>query len=267
MTCKIIAEIGWNHMGDMNLAKEMVAAAAEAGADYAKFQTWAVENLRSGPWDTDGRIDIYRKAGLTREQHHELAEYCISNKIQFLTSIFNIHDADWLSEVSSVAIKVPSHEVYNTALMGKVDGAFERIFVSTGAANWGEVKAIPNMFKKSRLTLFHCVSAYPCPAENVNLPRINELKKLTSSVGYSGHYFGIDDALASLHYGVEYIEKHFTLDRSLPGRDNQFSVLPDQLTFLCRYKDNLCKMNESRGVGHQSCEQDIIEHYRGRWSK
>jgi len=161
MTCKIIAEIGWNHMGDMILAKEMIASAAEAGADYAKFQTWSVNNLKNGPWDTDGRIDIYRKAELSKSQHIELADYCASKGIQFLTSVFNIEDVDWLPDVSAAAIKVPSHEVYNKLLIKKIDGVFDRLFISTGAANWNEVKVIPSIITTSNLTLFLCVWCIP----------------------------------------------------------------------------------------------------------
>jgi N,N'-diacetyllegionaminate synthase len=267
MACKVIAEIGWNHMGDMGLAKEMVSAAAEAGADYAKFQTWSVDNLKSGPWDNDGRLEIYKAAGLSREQHFELVEYCDSKNIQFLTSIFNFTDVDWLSEVNNMIIKVPSHEVYNQQLMEKIDGVFDTILVSTGAAKWSEVEMITSFIKKSKLSLFHCVSAYPCPPEKVNLPRINELKRINDSVGYSGHFFGIDDAMASFCYGVDYIEKHFTINRELPGRDNQFAILPDQMKALTDFCKNSVKMNFDQGMNYQTCEQDIVDNYRGRWSK
>jgi len=266
MASEVIAEIGWNHMGDMVLAREMVSAAAESGADYAKFQTWSVDNLKKGPWDKDGRLEIYKKAELTCDQHNQLAEYCVANDIQFLTSIFNIDDAVWLSEVSKSVIKIPSHEVYNKDLIEKLDGAFDVIFISTGAAKWSEVKGIPALIKKSKLSLFHCVSAYPCLAENVNLPRIAELKIINDSVGYSGHFFGIDDAIASVSYGVDYIEKHFTIDRELPGRDNQFAILPSQMKTLTEFCKNSSDMNLDRGLDLQSYEQDIVDNYRGRWS-
>ena len=95
MKAKIIAEIGWNHMGDMTLAKEMISSAAESGADYAKFQTWSVSKLKQGPWDDDGRRQIYEKAQLTRDQHFELNEYCNNHHISFLTSLFNVDDIDF----------------------------------------------------------------------------------------------------------------------------------------------------------------------------
>ena len=90
--CELIAEIGWNHMGDMKLAKEMISAAKESGCDFAKFQTWSVRRLKRGVWDTDGRREIYEKAELTHDQHFILKELCEENSIQFLTSVFNIND-------------------------------------------------------------------------------------------------------------------------------------------------------------------------------
>ena len=265
MKCSVIAEIGWNHMGNISLAKEMISAASESGADFAKFQTWSVEKLKRGEWDNDGRIEIYSKAELTRDDHLDLAEYCYNNNIGFLTSVFNIDDVEWLKDVSNMAIKIPSHEVYNKNLIRSVDGLFDNIFVSTGAAEWSGVEIIPLLIKKSKLTLFHCVSSYPCSSNNVNLPSIDKLREINSSVGYSGHYFGVDDAILSLSYGVEYIEKHFTIDRSLPGRDNQFAILPNELKLITGICKNNADMNIDHGANLQKCEHDTMENYRGRW--
>tara|TARA_Y100000590_G_scaffold470467_1_gene665410 strand:+ start:5407 stop:6207 length:801 start_codon:yes stop_codon:yes gene_type:complete len=264
---KIIAEIGWNHMGDMDLAKEMINAAKEAGADYAKFQTWSVKNLKSGPWDHDGRLEIYQKAELTQEKHFYLKEACDQIGIDFLTSIFNINDADWLKDLDDTLIKVPSHEVYNIELVEKLDGLFDNILVSTGAASWEEIERIKSVVNNSHLILMHCVSAYPCHPKNINLERINDLKEISSKVGYSGHLPEIYDALASMDYGVSFIEKHFTIDKSLPGRDNEFAILPAELKIICDYRDRYLDMKIYHGKDSQSIESDIIENYRGRWSK
>ena len=110
---KIIAEIGWNHLGDMGIAKQMINAASTAGADYCKFQTWSVKNLKSGSWDDDGRRELYNKAELSKEMHYELKDYCDENNIKFLTSIFNINDVEFLSKLSPEVIKIGSPEIYN----------------------------------------------------------------------------------------------------------------------------------------------------------
>ena len=108
----LIAEIGWNHMGNMKLAKKMILEAKQNGADFAKFQTWSVDNLKDGSWNIDGRRQIYEKAQLTEKKHEILKNYCKTNKINFLTSVFNEKDLKWLSKISNYAIKIPSHEIY-----------------------------------------------------------------------------------------------------------------------------------------------------------
>tara|TARA_Y100000741_G_scaffold298510_1_gene239558 strand:+ start:132 stop:938 length:807 start_codon:yes stop_codon:yes gene_type:complete len=267
MRTKIIAEIGWNHMGDMDLAKKMIVAAKESGADYAKFQTWSVKNLKSGPWDKDGRLEIYKKAELSKDKHFLLKEYCDNIGINFLTSIFNVEDIDWLSKLNCKIIKVPSHEVYNSKLIEKLDGKFELILISTGASKWNEVLNIKTLLSKSNFTLMHCVSAYPCNSKNINLERINDLKTISKDVGYSGHSPEIYDAIASMNYELSFIEKHFTIDKSLPGRDNEFALLPSELKTICDYRDRFFDMNIYHGKDSQDIESDVIDNYRGRWSK
>jgi N,N'-diacetyllegionaminate synthase len=264
---KIIAEIGWNHMGDMDLAKKMIVAAKESGADYAKFQTWSVKNLKPGPWDNDGRLEIYKKAEISKDKHSLLKQYCDKIGINFLTSIFNVEDIDWLSELNCKIIKVPSHEVYNSKLIEKLDGKFETILISTGASKWNEVVNIKALLSKSNFTLMHCVSAYPCNSKNINLERINDLKTISKEVGYSGHSPEIYDAIASMNYEVSFIEKHFTIDKSLPGRDNEFALLPSELKTICDYRDRFFDMNIYHGKNSQDIESDVIDNYRGRWSK
>ena len=113
---KLISEIGWNHMGNMTLAKEMIAE-FKIWVDFAKFQTWKVKNLKNGPGDKDGRIDIYKKAELSDNQHYELKEFCDEKEIKFLTSVFNIDDLDFLSKFDLEYIKIPSYEVNNIDLI------------------------------------------------------------------------------------------------------------------------------------------------------
>lgn len=262
---KIIAEIGWNHMGDMNLAKEMIKAAAGSGADYVKFQTWSEKNLKSGPWDHDGRREIYKKAELSEKNHYYLLSICKDCKVGFLTSVFNVNSLEFLKDLGLKMIKIPSHEVYNKELIKKSDQYFEKVIVSTGAAKWDEIKAIPTLIDKKKLILMHCVSSYPCSAEDVNLPRISSLKELSNEVGYSGHFPGIDDAMASMSFGISYIEKHFTTDQNLPGRDNKYAILPDDLKYLTQYRNNFELMIQDKGLNLQKSEEDTYHNYRNRW--
>ena len=175
---KIIAEIGWNHLGDMGIAKQMINAASTAGADYCKFQTWSVKNLKSGSWDDDGRRELYNKAELSKEMHYELKDYCDENNIKFLTSIFNINDVEFLSKLSPEVIKIGSPEIYNTQLIEKCLEFFDQVILSTGAAKWEEITRLKLLTNIDRLVLLHCVSSYPCKPENINIPRMIELKKI-----------------------------------------------------------------------------------------
>ena len=264
---KIIAEIGWNHLGNMDLAEEMIVSAVRNGADICKFQTWNVNNLKSGSWDKNGRREIYKKAQLSFEQHIQLKNICDRENAEFATSISNIYDCSILKELDFSLIKIPSPEVNNLDLIRAAVEQFNIVLVSTGAAKWNEVTQIIEGISANNLVLMHCVSTYPCPIENINLPRLDKLSEISKQVGYSGHYLGIDDAVAAICRGAIYIEKHFTINSDLEGRDNKFSILPEDLKELSEFRNNYEKMNLDLGLDLQECEIDTFENYRGRWSK
>ena len=112
----------------------------------------------------------------------------------------------------------------------------------------------------------HCVSSYPCESMNLNFKKIEYIKKLSQIFGYSGHYNGIDDAILAISNGASYIEKHFTTDKKLPGRDNQFAILPNDLLKISKFRDFYNKSIKFQGLDVQKCEMDIYQNYRGRWS-
>ncbi len=265
---KIIAEVGWNHMGDIELAEKMISQASLSGADYCKFQTWKVDSLKNGPWDADGRLEIYKKAELSNEKHEKLFQICQKNKIKFMTSVFNKKDLKFVSSLSNEIVKIPSHEVYNIDLIQEAQNLFKTVIISIGACDWSEFL---NMSKKIDLTkdlyFLHCVSSYPLDAENVNMPKLNEISKIHNKIGYSGHYSGIDDAILAICNGAIFIEKHFTIDNELPGRDNKFAIKADEMKKLVHFKNSYSKMTLHKGLDVQDCELDIFKNYRGRWSK
>ncbi len=263
---KIIAEIGWNHMGNMNLAKKMIKSAKNSGADYCKFQTWSVKNLKSGPWDNDGRKKIYKKAELNFIQYKKIIKFCKNNNVKFLTSVFSVKDLELLKKLKLTEIKIPSHEIYNLDLIKKCTKIFKKVFVSAGAAYWKEILKIKKLNKKN-IIFMHCVSSYPCEAKNVNFSKFYLLKKLSKEIGYSGHLKGIYDGIAAISIGANYIEKHFTINNKLPGRDNKNAILPKDLKRLSDFRDTFYLMNINRGRDLQSCEKDIYSNYRGRWNK
>lgn len=287
---KIIAEIGFNYIGDMELCREMVQAAKESGAEYAKFQYFDTKYLKPGPWDTDGRREIYEKAQLT-DKLNIVKDICKDVDINFLCTGFSKKHMDILKESdinhdysNTNSVKIPSMESRNHELLKHSFSLFDTVFMSTGTSEWGEIREnLENTCKdfltsedghKKKLVLMHCVSSYPCLPKHANLPKIRSLKALCKiipgldnfQVGFSDHCEGIEVAKMSLEYGVDWIEKHFTIDRNLPGRDNKFSILPDEMYNLKRYIEEREEATEYLGCNFQDIEKETREKYTGRWS-
>jgi sialic acid synthase SpsE len=269
----VIAEIGWNHMGDMRLAEKMIRAAANVGADYVKFQTWSTTQLKPGSWDTDGRRQIYTAAELSLEKHLQLKKLCGDAGVKFLTSVFSHRLVSMVREsVECDSIKIPSSELSNERLLRRINELFAGcdVFMSTGAHSLREIETAKAMLHDCNTTMLHCVSAYPCPVEKANLHRIETLRKaFGGKVGYSGHCLGINDALFAIaKWGASIVEKHFTIDQDLPGRDNKFAILPHELKLLCNFSHSVEAFDVSSDPEtYQDCENDTREFYRGRWDK
>lgn len=263
---KVIAEIGWNHGGDMELAKKMILAAKESGATYAKFQSWSVERLKPGVWDKDGRREIYEKAELTKERHIELINYCNEVGIKFLSSVFSIKDAELLVELGVVDVKIPSFESRNHELIKYCNENFKTIFLSTGTSTFDEIEYSTSFVELADLYILHCVSTYPCKPHMANLERMNTLKSIGFPVGYSDHIEGVESAKVAIGEGAVVIEKHFTIDNNLPGRDNKFAVLPHQMKDLTDYIKMRDEMLIYHGADFQESELDSRNNYSGRFN-
>lgn len=280
---KLIAEIGWNHCGDMELAKKMILAAKENGASYAKFQSWSVSRLKPGIWDNDGRREIYEKAELTKERHIELIDYCNEVGIKFMSSVFSIKDAELLVELGVADVKIPSFESRNRELIQYCDANFKNVFMSTGTSTIDEIKEIlqdvvlgyssVNSSRRvqrakhgySNFHLLHCVSTYPCKFDMANIPKMQALQNLGFEVGYSDHIQGVESAKVAIGEGAVVIEKHFTIDNDLPGRDNKFAILPTDLKNLSDYIKLRDDMMIDLGDGYQESELDSRNNYSGRF--
>jgi len=264
---KIVSEIGWNHMGDITLAKEMISASKENGADFVKFQTWSVERLKNGPWDEDGRLEIYKKAELTKDQHVELYEYSNKVGIEFFSSAFSIEDAKLLSEVQNKYVKIASFDSDNIDLLKFCNDNFETMFISTGTKTVDEVKSSVSRenIPDAKIIVLHCISSYPLEPKYANLPRINSFKKIYDNVGYSDHTSGVETTKVALEYDIDVVEKHFTLDQSLPGRDNKFAILPHELKDLSDYIKLREESKTFHGDGYLECEQEAREVMTGRF--
>ena len=266
MYIEIVAELGWNFVGDMKLASEMIHAAKENGADYAKFQTWSVARLKPGPWDQDGRRQIYEKAELTKERHHAVKEECEKYDIRFLTSCFCDKDLAFIKSLCN-EVKIPSPETSNKNLVETAVRLFDRVFVSTGATRVDEYGP---WLAHSKTVAMHCVSSYPLKPKDFHMTKFNFIKYVAQqnkkAFGFSGHLPDIWDAVLAASLGARLIEKHFTVDHDLPGRDNKFAILPSQLKQLREYCDIVSQMNEPSALNDiLPCEVDYRTHHKGRW--
>ena len=176
MKIEIIAEIGWNFMGDIELAHKMISSAAKSGASTCKFQYWNPDNLKPGEWDTDGRREIYNKAKLDDEKIHFLKSICSENNVGFLLSVFSKNDALKMYDMGLSSIKIPSHESYNIDMHEFCMTNFKKVYASLGACSEKELTNLITLYKdfpsESYLNAMHCVSSYPCKNENLNLPRM-----------------------------------------------------------------------------------------------
>ncbi len=263
----LIAEIGWNFLGDIQLAEKMVKSAKESGADAVKFQVWDPQYLKSGSWDTDGRKEIYEKAFLDENKFKKLCDFANKLKIKCFTSVFTLRDLKKIATISNKIIKIPSHEAYNIELIDEALKIFDQVIISAGCLKKIELDKLNKYIDNDKIIILHCVSSYPLKAENCNFPKFDYLKSIFKSIGYSGHYEGIQDAVYAIFNGAIVIEKHFTTNNNLDGRDNKFALNPEKFRQLKQWTEIYKLFSINNGLDLQDCEKDIFNNYRGRWDK
>lgn len=243
----IIAEAGVNHNGSIELAKQLIDAASEAGANYVKFQTFKTENLVSKAAKkaeyqkknvneaSDSQYEMLKKLELSIEQHHELIDYCKQKKINFLSTAFDLESIDLLNSLGLQIFKIPSGEITNLPYLKKIGSLGKKIILSTGMCTMKDitdaVRVIINSgTTKENITILHCTTDYPTSMRDVNLSAMQSIKqKFGLPIGYSDHTIGIEVPIAAVAMGAIIIEKHFTIDRSLPGPDHKASLEPAEL--------------------------------------
>jgi N,N'-diacetyllegionaminate synthase len=242
----IIAEAGVNHNGDLALARQLIDAAADAGADLVKFQTFNADALvtRSAgkaEYQTqttaaeESQHAMIRRLELTRGMHESLIDHCRSRGIAFFSTGFDPASVDLLVELGLDRFKIPSGEITNLPYLRHVGGHSKPVILSTGMATLGEIEAALGALEQAGtprelITVLHCTTEYPTPMADVNLRAMVTIRNAFGvAVGYSDHTPGIEVAIAAVALGATVIEKHFTLDRNLPGPDHQASLEPGEL--------------------------------------
>ncbi len=247
----IVAEIGCNHNGSVELAKKMMEEAKKAGADAVKFQSFVPENLVSkyAPKaeyqktnDGDGsQLEMLRKLALTKEAYMELLEYAKTLDIQIFSTPFDFESFAFLEETGQQIWKIPSGEITNLPYLEHVAAITcenKKIILSTGMSTLDEIRYAVSILRKSRnteFTILHCNTQYPTLPQDMNLRALNVLRKEVPDwkIGLSDHSEGIIASLVAVGMGAEFIEKHFTLDKNMPGPDHKASITPEELHQLC----------------------------------
>lgn len=242
----VIAEAGVNHNGDMSTANKLIEAAALAGADIIKFQSFKAEKLTirnakkadyqiATTGDTENQYDMLRKLELSAVHHQLLISECQRHNIAFLSTAFDSDSFDMLVEMGVKQVKIPSGELTNLPLLRHMTRLGLPVMLSTGMATLGEIEVAIEVIEKAGtsrdlITLLHCTTEYPTPMQDVNLRAMISMRHAFGlSVGYSDHTTGIEIPIAAVAFGASIIEKHFTLDRNLPGPDHKASLEPHEL--------------------------------------
>jgi N,N'-diacetyllegionaminate synthase len=245
----IIAEAGVNHNGDIQLAKQLVNVAANAGADFVKFQTFdagrqvtrlaqkADYQTKTTDW-SESQYDMLRRLELTGSMHRELIDHCRSRNIGFFSTGFDVESVELLVSLGQNLFKIPSGEITNLPYLRYIGQFGKQIILSTGMATLGEVEAAIDELEKAgtprgKITVLHCTTEYPTPMSEVNLRAMQSIRNaLGVIVGYSDHTQGIEVSIAAVAMGAKVIEKHFTLSRTLPGPDHRASLEPAELSAM-----------------------------------
>ena len=242
----IIAEAGVNHNGDLDMAKKLIDVAAEAGADLVKFQTFSADRLVTHTAikadyqiktteRNESQLEMLRRLELTPAMHKELIAHCAVRNIGFFSTGFDIESVDLLVSLGQNQFKIPSGEITNLSYLRHIGQLGKPIILSTGMAKLGEIEAAIDVLEQSgtsraNLTVLHCTTEYPTHMPEVNLRAMQSIHNAFGvAVGYSDHTQGFEVAIAAIALGATVIEKHFTLDRNLPGPDHKASLEPDEL--------------------------------------
>ena len=269
----IIAEAGVNHNGDIAKAKALIDKGAEAGVDYVKFQTFKAGNLVTkhakraayqdkNTQDNDSQYEMLKKLELSQKDHQELIDYCTQKGVKFLSTGFDNESLAFLSQLGVTIAKVPSGEITNLPYLRQVASLFPEVILSTGMATIVEIKDAVKVLtdegvSKEKITILHCNTEYPTPMEDVNLKAMLHIQReLGVSIGYSDHTLGIEVPIAAVALGATVIEKHFTLDKTLPGPDHKASLEPDELTAMVSAIRNIEKAIGGSGLKEVSPSEE-----------
>lgn len=247
--CFIIAEVGVNHNGDPKIAKKMVEAIAAAGADCVKFQTFSAEEFVNYPGETyeyysqgkkvkESMLEMFKRLELKREEFVELFEHARKHGLIPLSTPTDPHAVDLLENLGAGGFKIGSDDLVYTSFLSYVAKKNKPIIISTGMSNAADIDRAVNAILEAgndQIIILHCVSLYPTPEDEVNLRKISTLRSMYDfPIGFSDHSYGVTAALGAVALGACVLEKHFTLDRNMPGPDHWFSADAEELATIVK---------------------------------
>lgn len=252
----IIAEVGVNHNGNLDCAKALIDAASAANVDFVKFQTFTAETLvvsaaekaeyqRQLTGEDESQYRMLKKLELGKNAHFDLIKYCHQKGIGFLSTAFDIKSIDFLATLGLEFFKIPSGEITNLPYLRHVGEQGKPVIISTGMATLSEIKDALTILEisgtpRGSIIVLHCNTEYPTPMVDVNLHAMLTIRdECGTQVGYSDHTLGIEVPIAAVALGATVIEKHFTLNRRLPGPDHQASLEPDELKAMVQAIRNI----------------------------
>jgi N,N'-diacetyllegionaminate synthase len=262
----IIAEAGVNHNGDLEIAKKLIDVSSDAGVDYVKFQTFKAEKivsptakkadyqLKNTGNSDDSQFQMLKKLELSHENHLKLMEHAEKRNIKFFSTAFDVEGVQYLNTLGLEMFKVPSGEITNYPYLKAIALTQKPIILSTGMSNLTEIEnALVVLYKygvtKDKISILHCNTEYPTPMEDVNLKAMLHIGNVFGvNVGYSDHTLGIEVPIAAVALGASIIEKHFTLDRSMPGPDHKASLEPIELKNMVLAIRNIEKAIQGSGI-------------------
>jgi N-acetylneuraminate synthase/N,N'-diacetyllegionaminate synthase len=267
----IIAEAGVNHNGCIQTAKKLIDAAVEAKVDFVKFQTFKADTIVSKKAkkakyqmdntgdEKDTQYKMLKKLELSHEDHLELINYCESKGISFFSTAFDVEGVNYLDSLKLPLFKVPSGEITNYPYLKAIALKNKPVILSTGMCNLSEIEAaisilLENGVERTMITVLHCNTEYPTPMSDVNLKAMISIGNAFGvQVGYSDHTLGVEVPIAAVALGAAVIEKHFTLDRNLPGPDHRASLEPDELKLMVSSIRNIEKaVHQGTGIKEPS---------------
>lgn len=246
MTTRIIADACANHMGDMRVAEAMVDAAAQAGVDVVKWQAFHADRLNPSWPNYEAAKANYARLQFTSEQFAHLKSYCEGKGVEFLCTAFDLDAADMISKLGCDTVKIASPDSNNLPLLEKCLALFRKTIISTGMSTAGEMQQLLGYLNakvairdidRSKVAIMHCLSQYPAPLNKVDMGRMLRLRETGFEYGYSDHSIALEPAKLAIALGASYIERHLTLSRDLPGKDQQISTLPDGFYKLALWRD------------------------------